>query len=253
MAESHHGYDLEGLAALVAADPGSPEFPALAEAARRCGEPERARQIAAEGLEAAPARLAGRVALGLALLDLGRAEEASAELATILDAVVEPHRIEEAILEAEPVASDPLVGTAGRADVLLDDEIDEAFAAAEPRMDEMISPNTMAERVLFDHAPVDAGACADLGAPPADGDEEAAAAGVGASSPLFRTATMADLLDRQGDAAGAEAIRRALSGVDDVGDVADFVERAEDAVAGSRTRTLSTLEQWLENIQRGMA
>ena len=57
----------------LGADPGAPAFPALAEANRRAGRLDEAERVAREGLRRCPELLAGRVALALALLDLGRA------------------------------------------------------------------------------------------------------------------------------------------------------------------------------------
>jgi hypothetical protein len=275
MRDAKDRFDLEALRALVAAAPGCPEFPALAEAERRAGDAESARRIAEAGLAAAPGRLAGRVALGLALVDLGRLDEARDTLAVILDAVLEPHRIASAPPEA-----------------LGDDELEQAFAAAEPEVEAMLSPNHMAERVLLDHAPLDgdvedfdaapleempAGVAAFESidsADPAAGDDDDAAAPA-PSSPLFRTATMAELLARQGDVEGAEAIRRELARTPaaPAGQGAAAPLGAVDAAvvpgpaaaprreAGSgepldaarQTRILATLERWLQNIQRGPA
>jgi hypothetical protein len=108
-------YDLERLEALIEQDPGAPEFPALAEAYRRAGRAEDARRVSEVGLQHAPARLAGHVSLGLALLDLNQLEAAQGELAGILDAVLEPHRtmprVAEHVVEerAEAHESEPLI------------------------------------------------------------------------------------------------------------------------------------------------
>ena len=75
----------ERLRARVKRDPGCADFPALAEAERRAGRPEEAQRVAEAGLRAAPERLAGRVALGLALLDQGEVAAARRELAGVLD------------------------------------------------------------------------------------------------------------------------------------------------------------------------
>ncbi len=64
----------------------------------------------------------------------------------------------------------------------------------------------------------------------------------------FNTSTMADLLERQGDAATAERIRSSLS----------IPAPSEEAGEGlfpldgplNRQATLETLEQWLENVRR---
>jgi len=256
-------FDVDTLRKRVARVPGCPEFPALAEVERRGGDPEAARRIAEAGLAAAPGRLAGRVALGLAWLDLGNADEARRALAPILDDALEPH------LRADPITKAPGVGGT------FDEELEEAFASAEPEVEAMISPNHMAEQVLLDHAPVEEPEALE-GLVPVD-EEEAA---LEAPSPLFRTATMAELLARQGDEAGAEAIRRELSarspaatappGVDaasvpEAGEAvwsetpgeAFPVTGAEAAHGGPggarRSHILATLERWLQNIQRGRA
>lgn len=287
MADREDGFDRAALRALVEADAGSPEFPALAEAERRSGDPERARAVAEAGLAAAPGRLAGRVALGLALIDLGRSEQARQVLAGILDPALEPHRI-----AREDDASDGLDVTAAEAldwpgesvspgiapdapAELADDELDLAFAVAEPEIDEMISPNRMAERVLLDHDPIDLsdddGGDERDDPPPLELDEEED--GLAAPGPAFRTATMAELLARQGDAAGAEAIRRELERrregtvaarpvdaavVPDRADFAGVSAREHDrepvhSTPDRRHDILATLERWLQNIQRGQA
>jgi hypothetical protein len=233
-------YDFERLESLIDDDPGAPEFPALAEAHRRAGRAEDARQISEEGLREAPARLAGHVSLGLALLDLGKPEAARSELAGILDAVLEPHRVSASVQQeavAEPVsepsmpleASPPLEGDGvvlsdfqpasaaqvtpaeGLSDGVEDSEIDQAFAQAESQPEEMISANRMAEQVLLDHAPVlEEESTAGQGEEeltPVDAEESEFAP---SSSPIFHTQTMANLLEQQGDHQGAREIRDSL-------------------------------------------
>jgi len=282
MADRDDGFDRAALRALVEADAGSPEFPALAEAERRSGDPERARAVAEAGLAAAPGRLAGRVALGLALIDLGRSEEARTVLAGILDPALEPHRLSRAVKASDeldvsaaeaidwPAESGSEELGAGMPAAVGDDELDLAFAVAEPQVDEMISPNRMAEQVLLDHDPVDD---EEDDSPPLELDEEED--GIAAPGPAFRTATMAELLARQGDAEGAEAIRRELERRREGAVAARPVDAAfvlaqsplalesapadepdHDAADPAPQRSLhilATLERWLENIQRGRA
>ena len=69
----------------VGSDPGCADFPALAEAERRAGRPEEAQRIAERGLATSPERIAGRVALGLALLDQGKLSVAKQALARIFE------------------------------------------------------------------------------------------------------------------------------------------------------------------------
>ncbi|MDG2052007.1 MAG: hypothetical protein P8M78_17790 [Myxococcota bacterium] len=239
MTSSGHDYDVDGLEARVALDPGCADYPALAELLRRRGDVQRARGIAEAGLAAAPDRLAGRVVLGLALLDAGLEPEAREALISVLEPALAPHRVGD--------SRAPLV----------DAEIEAALAEARPEVDEMISANQMAERVLDEHGPFegDRGGVKPevrtqkpkLSRPQEDGP-----------SGLFRTETMAGLLDRQGDASGAEAIRRELASISNVGDLADYPD-SDGMLTGASTldpeakskRTIETLERWLLNLQRG--
>ena len=79
------GFDAEALRERVEGDPGCADFPALAELERRTGRPELAQRTAERGLRVAPNRLAGRVALGLALLDQGELAAARRELAAVFE------------------------------------------------------------------------------------------------------------------------------------------------------------------------
>ena len=104
----HGGRESERLRARVKLDPGCADFPALAEAERRAGRPEEAQRVAEAGLRVAPERLAGRVALGLALLDQGEVDAARRELAGVLDAGGgTAAREEEAPPASEPAAASP--------------------------------------------------------------------------------------------------------------------------------------------------
>ncbi len=266
LGQSVREYDLEALRRLVEDDPGAPEFPALAEALRRAGDAEAALAVSETGLEHAPARLAGRVSLGLALLDLGRRDEARDALSEILDAVLEPHRLQgiESALDVaaeddrssfegaqtggpavaggesdsgivisdyrpaeldapRPLATvdvgwipQPAAGASADAfeEQLADDEIEEAFEAAEAQPDEMISANTMAEQALLDHAPSDEAvgedahpdACLDEEIPAYERDDEESGFEL-EEVRAFRTATMAGLLEAQGDRDRADRIR----------------------------------------------
>jgi hypothetical protein len=62
----------------------SPAFGAIAERFRRAGDLDRAVALCQEGLQKYPKHLSSRVTLGWALLDLGRYEEARAELEQVL-------------------------------------------------------------------------------------------------------------------------------------------------------------------------
>ena len=98
-------------------------------------------------------------------------------------------------------------------------EFEQAFAAAEPELAQMITPDSVAEEAAL---------AAD--APP---DEH----GPLASSGAFATRTMAELLEKQGDRRGAERIRAAIDGA------------AESAARGDET-VIAVLERWLGNARR---
>lgn len=269
-------FDIDGLRQLIERDPGCPEFPALAEAERRAGRPDTALQVSAAGLEHAPERLAGRVSLGLALLDLGRNADARDELACILDAVLEPHHLAEALPQIESPQEGPTDDSGfHRADAedlaalpiqtpdrisafdagIAVDEIDQAFESAETDPQEMFSANRMAEEALLRHAPI--------------ADEENEVFDVEPDS-SFHTRTMASLLERQGDVSGARAIRDSLEAAQNgaaestsetdaaVAELADadsspvVRELRSGAQRSRRERILATLDTWLHNIQRGV-
>ena len=97
-------------------------------------------------------------------------------------------------------------------------EFERAFAAAEPDLERMITPDSVAEEAAL----------------AADGPEDRSPL---ASSGAFATRTMAELLEKQGDRRGAERIRAAL------GEAAESAERGDEAV-------IAVLERWLENARR---
>jgi hypothetical protein len=121
-----------------------------------------------------------------------------------------------------------------------DDELEVAFSQAESDPDQMHDVNRVAERVLE-----------------ATENEEPFEA---EAHPLFATRTMAELLEGQGDRAGAEAIRSALHvrlpAADESG-APSGVEFTSEAAADARpersAHTLATLERWLDNVRRDVA
>ena len=151
------------------------------------------------------------VARALALLDRGLADEARALLA-----------------EALAAAEGPLA-TAGGGFARFDDaELEDAFEEARPETESMIDADGIAFEAIV-RARLDEPEQVALPAP---------------DSPFY-TRTMADLLERQGDSAAAQAIRAALdTGAPDPG-------RARAAAA--RARTLETLERWLARLRGGEA
>jgi len=210
--------EVSRLKALGADQPGSPAFPSLAEAHRRAGRARQAVEVAEEGLRQRPEVVAGRVALALALLDLGRIDEARVELARTLEAVPQ-HALACAARAALPAAvapKDPLGG-------LDEEELETAFANAEAEPDQMLNANHVAEAAL--HA-------VEEGVP-----EGVLAPRRGAP---FATETVAGLLEEQGHSEGARAIRRVLAGAPSDASAADPADR---------DRLIATLEHWLENLR----
>jgi hypothetical protein len=175
---------------------------ALAEAKRRAGRPAEAERLAREGLERDPDALPLRVALALALLDQQRVNAAREELDRGLAGAVE--------LPGE----------------LFDQELEEAFERAEPEAEQLMDADRVAERALRE---AELGPADEISPPPTP------------ASP-FATRTMAELLERQGDRAGAARIRRRL-------------EPSRSAPAGAATgdprgRIVHELERWLANLRR---
>ena len=161
----------------VSGDPHPPaeagDFPARAERERRCGDPAAALELAREGLRGEAGHWAGRVAAALALLDLGRVEDARAELESLIALEVEE--------ESAPLAD------------LLDEELEQAFADTLAGDDEISAPP------LVELEPREDARERSEGYP-----------AVELPSETFQTREMAELLAQQGDHAGAAAIRVAL-------------------------------------------
>jgi tetratricopeptide (TPR) repeat protein len=212
--------EVERLVALGAADPAAPGFAALAEAQRRAGSAEEALRVAEAGLRERPEHAAGRVALALALLDLGRIDEAREQLLRVLDAVPDHplalRKLDERGAGAEAEAASPF-------STLDEAELEDAFEEAEAEPEEMVDANRLAEAAL--HA-----------------IEEGAPEGLPAASPdsPFVTETVAELLERQGHRREARAVREAI------GRRGGDPRRAAD-----RGQVLATLERWLDNLRRG--
>jgi hypothetical protein len=172
-----------------------------ADAERRAGRLAEAERLARRGLAQDPDSLRLRVVLALALLDQDRLAEARVELEQVLSAAEE--------LPAE----------------LSEQELSEAFEHAEPEREHLLDADRVAQQALRE---------AELG--PAD-----EILPPHATDSLFATRTMAELLERQGDRAGAERIRDRLERVQD------------DAQGGSpgdrRGRVVRELERWLVNLR----
>ena len=136
---------------------------------------------------------------GLALLAAGRADEARRQLEAAL------------VSKGQPTAF---------ASELSEQELESAFAAAEPVADEMVDADRVAREAIL---------------------EADAELGLGQLRPgsAFATRTMAELLERQGDSEGASRIRAALAG------------RAGSEPGRPGTEQLvAVLEGWLTNLRR---
>lgn len=222
-----HAAEIARLEGITAGDPGAPAFPALAEAQRRAGRPAEAERIARAGLRAHPELVAGRVALGLALLDLGRVEDARAELARALEATPD-HLLARGALEelgegapaADAWDESPLARIG-------EGEIEAAVAAARAEREAMLDADRVALAALreVEREPAEPDAGPDALARVAD-----------AASP-FATRTLADLLERQGDPERAASVRRAVA--------------ARGGARSEREVLIARLEAWLARLRRG--
>jgi len=262
--------EIRKLEALCAGAAGALAFPALAEAHRRAGRPEAAERVARQGLERAPGSVAGRVALGLALLDRKHVDEARAELARVLG-------MEPAAAPAEEASSSGRAPAPGPVEALVfgevgESELDAAFAEAEADRGQVVDADDVARRVL-DAVPDDeAGDAAQAFAARDDeasvlavelaDDDEAGDAFVkdvarDPASP-FATETVAGLLERQGHGSEAERIRAALaSGAPAAAEAAPDTRmdgrtdgRTDGRMDGRTDRRRATLERWLGNLRR---
>ena len=223
----------------VQADAGAACFPALAEAHRRAGLLAEAERIVRSGLDRNPDAADGRLVLGFVLLDQGRTEEARLELESLTAGVLASHGIS---LPPGPGASPPAADPDAEASIS-DAELDDAFGQAETDTDELIDPNRVA-----------AAAVAHLEATADDDIDEMPLADALEPGSAFATATMAGLLEQQGDETGAERIRAALepaaaSATPEVAAETLGGSAVLDEHPASRPDLIGTLERWLTNLR----
>jgi len=253
--------EIEALERAVEADPGGAEFPVLAEAYRREGRHDDARRVAVAGLAVRPDNTLGRLALGLALLDLGEAAAARHELERAMGSAVEDPSMQPlAVPNPGGAFEDGLrladsSGGQSPEQAIDDDELEVAFADAESVPEEMLDANRIAVQAIV---------AGELDAPEGLVQEEQAPGSPVAEedfqieeAPAFATETMARLLAEQGDVSGAETIRERI-GARGEGPVAGASPAATNiapvgSAAARHRRILSTLEIWLENLQRNSA
>jgi tetratricopeptide (TPR) repeat protein len=228
---------LSALLVELQSSPGRADFPELVMRLREAGRSEDALELAFDGTRANPELWQGRIALALCLLDDGDLEGAQAQMLGALELGSGAR----GVAPEAPAALSTL------------DEIDQAIDRAAPLQDQMISANDIAERALE----------ATLGAEDSLVDSELVAADaveredgeLAASRSPFATETMAALLERQGDAAGARAIREALARAGEPLDAAsgldtDSAHSAAERSLLKRRRVIATLESWLVNLRR---
>jgi hypothetical protein len=208
------------LEARLREDPAAPVFAALAELQRREGRLDVAERILRDGLAHDPASAQGRAVALLVLADAGRSDELR-------------RRLEAWAGEAADTddASAPAADAAAAAPMLFPEaEFEQAFASAEPELDAMITPDSVAEEAALR----------------ADGLYGASAFESGGA---FSTRTMADLLERQGDREGAARIRAKLTTPAPEATPAAKSRPAAEPPVSPRDTTLAELERWLERAR----
>lgn len=225
--------EIARLEALMGGDPCASAFPALAEANRRAGRTKEAERVARDGLRERPTLLAGRVALSLALLDLGRIDEARTQLIRVLE--TNPHHAPaaNALHRASPLDHAAMYQREESPELLGDlaeDELENAFQDAEAQPDEMLSANRLVAAAVRD----------------VDRDEPEGVMPFSEDSP-FATETVADLLEQQDHRGEAEAVREVL----ERDPASANPGLALPDAMNHRARVIATLERWLENLRRG--
>lgn len=219
MAQSPPQESLDRLEASVDFDAGSPAFPALAEAYRLAGRHADAERVARDGLEKKPGSLEGVLVLALVLMDQGQTDEAREELLRVSAELVSAVDL---ALPESPGAPQPDSALDFEGDVS-EAELDVAFDGAETDPDEVLDANRVAQEAIR---------LGELASP-----EDVAPS----PDSAFATRTMAELLERQGDHAGASRIRTALA--------AESAPPQEGASDGEGERIIATLEGWLANLR----
>lgn len=232
--------EIARLEGIMDGDPGAPAFPALAEAQRRAGRPAEAERIARAGLRERPEQVAGRVALGLALLDLGRVADARAELARALEATPDHGLARDAFEDLGGEAAPAADGAWDESPLarIGEGEIEAAVAAARAEREAMLDADRVALAALREVDAREAAALREVdareAAEPAAGDD--AFARVASAASPFATRTVADLLERQGDPERAASVRRAV--------------RERRAARPEREELVARLEAWLARLRR---
>jgi len=213
------------LEACIASDPGAPEFASLSEALRRAGRLQEAEDVARSGIAHKPGSLEGSLVLALVLLDQGRVDDARAALLARSAESLEALGVDSIPAEAS-LAAELAISPAGFEGDVTDNELERAFEAAEPVLDQLVDADSVAEAAMRG---------ASLDEPELDPQD--------AAEPVFATRTMAELLEAQGDAVGAARIREELA-------VDEGVADPRQGRSAQRERVIAALETWLNNIRK---
>jgi len=199
----------------AAAEGESPElegFAAAGECERRAGRLAAAERCLRAGLEAQPNSLEGRLVLALVLLDRGLERAARSELERL----------------AEQMLADFEVGE--RTGPVSEAEIDAAMERAAEEATTGADPHRVAIGTARRFTPT------------LEAGEGGAGVAAGLLRGAFGTRTMAEVLERQGDARGAERIRRQLATTSPSG-------RAASAAPPRSAQTRAELERWLLKLR----
>lgn len=207
-----------------AGDDSSEALASRAEAERRAGRPERAREFAERALAGDAPHASAFVAHALALIDSGDlvgAHRALEHAFLALGGELQEELVAVAIDEFDSSDAEPLA-------TLAEDELESAFEAAEAQPSEMHDANHVAAAALRLIE---------------DGEPEGV--DLASSDSPFATETIATLLESQGQPARAGAVRSA----------ARARGRSRDARLDEvrRDQVAATLSRWLENLRRRTA
>jgi hypothetical protein len=208
-------------------EPAATGFAALAESHRRAGRAAEAARVARAGLAGAPESREGLAVLCLALLDQGLRDEAYRELEGVAG-----------VVWSARLPSGSLVGE------LSEGELEHAFSRAETDPREVIDADRVAQEAIRE---------ARLDRPeglrehPAQADSRESL--VDLPTPTYATATMAELLERQGHGRAASRIRASLGPAP-----GDEAEAAGEGLfpldaPDRRRKHAATLERWLRNLR----
>jgi hypothetical protein len=204
------------------------DWPQEAEARRRDGRPEQARRLAEAGLVDEPHHVVGRAVLALACLDLGDAAGAREALEGLVFPVF-PHSGPaaepiDAGLDGPDAPDEPFGLVSDPLEDLAENELENAFSQVESEAVEVWTTNRVAAAAVRSVEGGRPEGVVDLEEP---------------DSP-FATESVAQLLEQQGAAERAEAIRFKLGGG----------AAASGLASDPRAQWIGTLEHWLDNLRR---